>query len=162
MRPPPAAPRMARRSSGPGAPVFLNVYDLGTEDALESANDVMRGLGTGAFHVGVEVHFVEWSFGSLRGVESELPRSRTEYRYRESIPMGTTQLTQQQIQAIISQLSPLWPFFAYDILHRNCVHFAEQLCAELGVEEVPSWLSSLAGFAASMESAGLPVADAVL
>jgi hypothetical protein len=52
--------------------VVLNVYDL----SAPAQNDMLVFLGLGAFHSGVEVHGVEWTFGSGGpGIFSHAPRA---------------------------------------------------------------------------------------
>merc|ERR1719471_570998 len=45
-----------------------------------------------------------------------------------------------------------WMSEDYDILRRNCCHFSAELCKELGVGPLPSWLTSLAGAGAVLRA----------
>lgn len=63
-------------------PVFLNVYDL------HPGNDYLYSVGLGAYHSGVEVYGVEYSFGSGGGVFPGEPRNAPGAKFRESIRLG--------------------------------------------------------------------------
>jgi hypothetical protein len=42
---------------------MLHIYDLGHDDKIQGVNALLKVMGTGAFHAGVEVYQEEWSFG---------------------------------------------------------------------------------------------------
>jgi deubiquitinase DESI2 len=69
-------------------PVFVNVYDL------HASNDYVYSFGLGAYHSGVEVYGVEYSFGSGGGVFSHAPKVGSGANFRESIPLGETHLSE--------------------------------------------------------------------
>uniref|UniRef100_A0A7S0F9U2 PPPDE domain-containing protein n=1 Tax=Pyrodinium bahamense TaxID=73915 RepID=A0A7S0F9U2_9DINO len=125
-------------------PVTLHVYNCGKSSELMAANAVLRVLGTGAFHCGVEVHDREWGYEST-GIFCCWPRQCTKHNYFESVPMGETFLTEGQVLDIIRELkSAKWDDTGYDILEHNCCHFADALCRSLGVGGVPTWVTNLA------------------
>lgn len=133
--------------------VFLNVFDLSPELSVPNAilcNNVFSTLG--AFHTAVEVFAQEWSFYQSReeaaqigGIcNSALPRQHGYHVYRQSINLGVTALDDFEVQYLIhARLAPDWPGDGYDLLHRNCIHFCNELCLSLGVKEVPSWVRGL-------------------
>lgn len=58
-----------------------------------------------------------------------------------------------QIKEIVARLKRAWAGTSYDLLQRNCCHFCEQLCAELGVPPPPggsAWLMPGSKLAADM------------
>jgi hypothetical protein len=72
-------------------PVFVNVYDL------YDGNAYVYGLGLGAYHSGVEVYGVEYTFGSGGGVFSHPPKEAPgseRVPLRESILLGETHLSE--------------------------------------------------------------------
>jgi deubiquitinase DESI2 len=91
--------------------VFLNVYDVSTaptdestekgNDTIVKLNNVTRQLGIGGvFHGGVEVNGYEWSFGFCErgtGVYRCQPKKNPMYVYRETIDLGITIKTRQEV-----------------------------------------------------------------
>ena len=137
-------------------PVVLHIYDLGTQFA--GVNAVCKAIGTGAFHAGVEVYQTEWSYGGScngptnTGIFSCPPRGCEAHSYREAIDMGTTTMSRQEVNKLISKLKVEWTGHQYDLLRHNCCHFCEALCLNLGVGPVPGWVTSLAGVGAMLRS----------
>ena len=122
--------------------VTLHVYDLGQGQ--------LKAVGThwaGAFHSGVEVNGKEWSFGGTdqgTGVFSNAPRGCTMHSYKESIAIGETALSAEAIDSLLQQMASEWAGSSYDLLHKNCCHFADALCISLGVGGVPPWVNRAA------------------
>lgn len=141
------------------APVFLHVYDIGTSGAGRAINNLLRPLGTGIFHCGVEVYGCEWSYsdtttGDGDGVFCSVPRCCSGYSYIESISMGSTATTEVEVLRLVDILKKDWPVNSYDILARNCCHFSDEFCQRLGAGSIPSWVTSLAGAGAAVAAAG--------
>lgn len=134
--------------------VTLNVYDVTvstsetTNAAILRINSFTRDLNFGGvFHGAVEINGYEWSFGYCErgsGVYHCPSKKNPMYAYRESVELGDTEKTTQQIKEILSSLKLTWPGTSYDLLSRNCCHFCEVLCAELGVKAPPAWLNRFA------------------
>jgi len=137
-----------------GEPVWLHIYDV--FGALEKVNSFMKPVGSGAFHAGVEVYGKEWSYGyateGMEGVYWTKPRCNDRHRYRESVNMGGTPLTETEVLMLVLEMKNHWPGFAYDILVRNCCHFSDALCRRLAVGPAPEWLMHLAGAGAALAS----------
>ncbi|KAG2425943.1 hypothetical protein HXX76_013316 [Chlamydomonas incerta] len=66
------------------------------------------------------------------------------YNFRETVELGVTEKSKQEIKEIMSRLKRAWAGISYDLLQRNCCHFCEELCAELGVPPPPAWLNRFA------------------
>eukprot|EP00931_Biecheleriopsis_adriatica_P077242 TRINITY_DN50846_c0_g1_i1.p1 TRINITY_DN50846_c0_g1~~TRINITY_DN50846_c0_g1_i1.p1 ORF type:complete len:565 (+),score=100.96 TRINITY_DN50846_c0_g1_i1:29-1696(+) len=143
-----------RRPGAPvSSPVTLHIYDLGSK--LSGVNVLAKAIGTGAFHAGVEIYGREWSYGGTdggTGVFHNPPRGCTAHSYRESIAMGFTSMTKQEVDKLILELAKEWQGPSYDLLRHNCCHFSDALCIRLGVGPVPSWVTSLAGVGAMLRS----------
>lgn len=140
----------------PPVPVTLNIYDIGTNGEVAALNRVLRPLGTGAFHCGVEVFGLEWSYGDFptgTGLFSCDPRSCGGQSYCESVPLGNTRVLCTEMQMVLKRLEHRWKGKDYDILKRNCCHFCREFCQLLAVRDVPHWVMNLA-------IAGAAVADA--
>lgn len=135
------------------APVILHIYDVGGSSAVSGLNKGLSAMGTGAFHGGVEVYGTEWSFGgcdSGTGVFDCPPKGCDVHKYRESVDMGSTTLSEGEVTAIIERMSDAWPGVEYDILRKNCVLFSDAFCVELGVGHIPAWCLNLAGAGATV------------
>ncbi|CAJ1342015.1 unnamed protein product, partial [Effrenium voratum] len=154
-----ASPTLARSLQAATVPgraqaerVFVRVYDLGNTFLTRWPNMVAKEYG--AFHSGVEVYGMEWSFGMTpdswsTGVAANLPGHHPDHRFRETLSMGCTNLSQGQVAEIIKEMTIEWKGRTYDVLTRNCHHFSDELCRKLGVAPLPSWVNQLAGTTAS-------------
>lgn len=134
--------------------VSLSVYDL--VGSLAKTNKVLKYVGTGIFHAGVEVYGSEWSYGGFEdpedegaGIfENEEPRQHPVHAYKQSVPMGETQLTEDEVLDLLNDLAEEWLGQEYDILNHNCTDFCNEFCKLLGVGKIPGWVKSAAGLGA--------------
>mmetsp|Transcript_128927 Transcript_128927/g.373025 ORF Transcript_128927/g.373025 Transcript_128927/m.373025 type:complete len:491 (-) Transcript_128927:84-1556(-) len=131
--------------------VFLNVFDLASAVSIPNAilcNTVFNTIG--AFHAAVEVYGEEFSFYRTPNpkacglCKSLRPRQHPIHVYRQSVPLGTTTLKDWEVRYLIRvKLSSVWRGGSYDLLHRNCIHFCDELLLCLGVNGVPAWVRGL-------------------
>jgi len=145
--------------------VFLNVFDLASALSIPNAmlcNTVFNTIG--AFHAAVEVYGEEWSFyrtpnpKSCGVCKSLRPRHHPLHVYRQSVNLGPTSLKEWEVRYLVrGQLATRWPGGAYDLLHRNCIHFCEELQLCLGVRPVPPWVKGLHETGASLHDTGASV-----
>mmetsp|Transcript_5304 Transcript_5304/g.9984 ORF Transcript_5304/g.9984 Transcript_5304/m.9984 type:complete len:279 (+) Transcript_5304:46-882(+) len=129
------------------ADVVLHVYHLGTSRLVKGANAVLRKMGTGFFHVGIEVHGVEWSFGWNQGgsgIYSCVPGGSCQHGYCGPVALGKTRLASVRVATVISDMSKDWLGPEYSVLGRNCCSFSDEFCKRLGVGPLPRWVRSLA------------------
>jgi len=147
---------MARCGSGfeammQGTEVFLHVYDLG--EGWLTANSISSDLFHlgGAFHVGVEVHSKEFFFCS-EGVATCQPKMADGHVYRQTVSMGRTNLSLQQVEELVRQMR--WNGVDYDILRHNCISFSNALCERLVGSGVPAWVDRFP-HAAALAAKGL-------
>ncbi|KAJ1296561.1 hypothetical protein BS78_01G310700 [Paspalum vaginatum] len=123
-------------------PVYLNVYDL------TPANGYVYWAGLGIFHSGIEVHGVEYAFGahdySISGVFEVEPRQCPGFKFRKSIPMGTTCLDPLQIREFMEIQSVNYNGDTYHLISKNCNHFCEDICKRLTGSLIPKWVNRLA------------------
>ncbi|KAG6554278.1 hypothetical protein Mapa_004194 [Marchantia paleacea] len=135
--------------------VWLHVYDVTNSmsvkanNAIIQLNKLMRdGIGVGGiFHGAIQVYDEEWSFGFCEtgsGVFSCPPKENPMYTYRESVHLGTTNLSRSEVNVIIRTMIAEWPGCDYDLLSKNCNHFCEVFCAELHVDKLPLWVNRFA------------------
>lgn len=136
-------------------PVKVHVYHVSGHSAVKRVNSVLRVLGTGAFHIGVEVYGQEWSFGFTddggTGVFCYQPQVCEEHVYDRSLDMGHTRLTFGEVARLIGSLANEWQGEDYDILRCNCCHFSDKLCRRLGVGPTPPDVTNLAGAGALID-----------
>lgn len=133
--------------------VTLHIYDVGKESKVGQLNQYLEAVGTGAFHGGVEVNGVEWSYGynpDGTGVFCNKPKSCTCHVYREAVDMGKTNMSPEEVNDLILKLKATWPGFEYDLLRHNCVIFSSFLCEQLGVGAAPGWVTNLSGAGATL------------
>mmetsp|Transcript_9706 Transcript_9706/g.19101 ORF Transcript_9706/g.19101 Transcript_9706/m.19101 type:complete len:211 (-) Transcript_9706:322-954(-) len=103
--------------------VSLNVYDLAEQ------NQYAHQLGLGAYHTGIEINGIEWSYGHAErgtGVYPCLP---------------------QEVARCLDRLRPAFMGYRYHLLYLNCNHFTEAFYFELTNERAPSYINRLAQLA---------------
>jgi len=127
--------------------VFLHVYDL--DQVTAKLNDLaLRNIGLGAYHCGIEVLGDEWFFvwgdsssSSGTGVLYMEPKSHQVHVYKESVSLGHSPLTEDDVRNAIADAMDAWSADSYHIVNRNCVHFSEDLASRLQVPKpFPAWV----------------------
>jgi deubiquitinase DESI2 len=134
-----------------GLPVILNVYDIANPSdpaLIPNINSWMIMGGMGVFHSGVELLGREFCFGGhptdATGVFEVTPRCAPDAKFRQAIPMGLCYLDPQSLDQLISNFSAHWAGNRYNLLTRNCNHFAGELCQALTGNAPPAWVNRLA------------------
>ena len=90
----------------------------------------------------------KWSYGNGvdgAGIFSGEPKQCEAHHYKESIVLGTTQMSEDAVLDLVSQMEPQWPGSDYDLRRRNWVLFTAEFAKRLGVNDVPCWVTDLAG-----------------
>merc|ERR1712039_97438 len=112
--------------------------------SIQATNVVLRVLGTGIFHCGVDVCRREWSYDA-DGVYCCWPQRCKEHTFFDTVVMGHTTLTEAEVRRLLRWLEKAdWTGEAFDILEHNCCHFSDTLCRHLGVGALPEWVTNLA------------------
>lgn len=136
--------------------VKLVVYDLDGSAEIFVLNQLLRPLGTGIFHCGVQVLGQEWSFRGGRregsGIFSCLPGTCAGLVPRETVKLGAVMLPEGKVASILEQMKHQWPSRGYDMLRRNCSHFCDDFCQRLGVGTLPEWVKNMASTGADIAS----------
>lgn len=134
-----------------GMPVILNVYDIASPDdpaLIPNINSWTIFGGVGIFHSGVEIQGREYCYGGhdepTTGVFEVPPRNAPDAKFRQAIIMGHCELDQASISQLIDSFSVHWPGNKYNLLARNCNHFASELCQALTGRIAPAWINRLA------------------
>jgi len=103
-------------------------------------------IGGGAYHSGVEVHGREWQFGEGAGIIAICPGAAEGYNgHLDPIPLGYTLMTDAQVNDAICGMIPAWNGEDYNLLHKNCCHFARRFLEELGSNTMPEWVDAWTG-----------------
>jgi len=145
-----------------GLPVRLHIYDVSQEESIQRVNRILAHtyaplkLG-GVFHAGVEIDGHEWSFGycpseTRYGVGCVRPKQHPQHHYRQTVTMRRTKVKPEEIPKILSNMIEEYPGDDYDLLRRNCCHFADDFCRRLGVGGIPGWVHRLARMGASLDN----------
>lgn len=130
----------------------VHVYNL---RGVGNANDTLQSLGLGgAYHIGIELFGVEWSYGWLAsqnpssGVYAVLPMRSPVGIYRESISLGhITTHSARDTWRLLSHIAGRWLGTEYHPFSHNCLHFCKDICRRLGIPEPPGWTHRLADVA---------------
>jgi hypothetical protein len=133
------------------AAVTVQVYDLATGQF-----HAISGHFTGVFHGAVEVYGREYSFGGsadpnvapeTTGVFINDPKGCTMHKWRESVAMGNTALSEAEVHTLVEEMQIAWHALNYSLLEKNCCHFSEAFCERLGVttqKPFPRWVNRAA------------------
>merc|ERR1712107_383341 len=146
-----------------GGPVVnIHIYDVSQEEGVRKINRILANkylplkLG-GVFHAAVEVHGLEWSFGFVpsdtkTGVYSSEPKKDPMHHYRQTVTLGRAKVAPEEVAPIISNLVEEYSGKNYDLLRRNCCHFADDFAVRLGAGRIPGWVHRLARLGATVEN----------
>ena len=118
--------------------MLLNVYDL------SPANDCLYSIGMGIHHSGVEILGKEYSFASGGGVFDSTPKEAPGARFRESIELGSFEGGSAELSSAISDLREEFGPDRYNLIKRNCNHFANALVWRLLRRTIPGHVNRLA------------------
>ncbi|XP_028409710.1 deubiquitinase DESI2-like [Dendronephthya gigantea] len=127
-------------------PVYLNVYDM------HWTNDYTSKLGVGVYHSAVEVHGREFAFIGHELTSSGLVELEPKgcsfmgesFKFRESIYLGKTDLTDEDITTIIQDLGVHFTGLSYHLVTRNCNHFSSEFSQLLCGKDIPAWINRIA------------------
>jgi len=166
--------------------IKLHVYDLVADDTqldlwgchfplgqvFNAFNSSLHSIGTGAYHVGLEISGIEYAYGAnstkgLTGIFTCEPRCSPGYQFRTTIDFGKRVVKQKSRRArnrkdkavegqeIVRGMANEYLGTDYDLLRKNCCTFAHDVCIRLGIneEEIPSWFHNLAAAGAITQDA---------
>lgn len=121
--------------------VTLHVYDVG------------RGRFYGVYHLAIEIHGKEWSFGSSDqcGIFHCPPRRCPLHTYKQSVLLGECLVDKFELRNMLRGMRGQWMGPSYDLLHHNCCTFCSVLADKLGVGPLPKWVDRLAKTAAKID-----------
>ena len=126
-----------------GEKVFLNVYNLGGINPYLRACLCCGSGGLAIYHSAIEVYGIEYAFGghptSSSGVFETKPFHQLiengvlpdNISLHEQHYLGVTSKSPLKIADVVAALAPAWPGNGYDLIRRNCNHFATELAEAL-------------------------------
>lgn len=133
--------------------IVINVYDLLPPGRFSS---FLWAVGTSLLHSGVVINGREYAYGGhdKRGVTGvywtkpkTLPPGGT---FKSEILHGFTLSPQNEIDAIIHEVSQEFQGTAYNLLNKNCNHFTAYLCQRLTGRAGPGWLNRAASIGVAL------------
>lgn len=125
----------AEQPTDQGTDVWVHIYHCDPYTGFLNRM-VLQQAEIGIYHAGVEVYGEEFSFQyyedtwnnpQVSGVMRCVPRRMPDYEYQESVNLGPTSLTQEEVDGLLIVLRAEWPACSYHLIHRNCLSFAESL-----------------------------------
>ncbi|KAM0018644.1 putative PPPDE peptidase domain-containing protein [Helianthus debilis subsp. tardiflorus] len=123
-------------------PVHLNVYDL------TPMNGYAYWLGIGVYHSGVQVHGVEYAFGSHEhsstGIFEGEPKRCDGFTFRKQILIGFTEKNRREVRRVMEDLAEDYKGISYNLITKNCNHFCNDACVRLTGNTIPRWINRLA------------------
>ena len=117
-------------------------------------------MHAGVFHAGVVIYGNELAYGGheyeASGVFATKPRdpplmpNGKPLQFRESIYIGESDLTEDEVSALIQRMGAEYRGRAYHLLEKNCNHFADDLAMMLVGQRIPGWINRLAHLAVTL------------
>ena len=125
--------------------VTLQVYDLLAGSSAEATHG-RAPCWRSPYLSCVELYGQEWSLRALPGsraaevVASQLGRTPGCGALRSTICLGYTPCPPREVLRTMRELEGEWKGCTYSAQHRSCHHFADAVCAKLGVPALPDWV----------------------
>ena len=124
--------------------VFLNVYDL------HDSNSMLRSVGLGVYHTGVQIKDKEYSF-SNNGIAKTSPKLPEFGTFREQIRIGSFDKGMEYANTIIGSFATgEFKLGTYDTISKNCNHFSKAFCISLTGTGIPAWINRVADIGSSI------------
>lgn len=155
------SPEEPLKQSREGLRVRVHIYDVSLEKRIRKINRVFANKRSplkfgGVFHAGVEVNGLEWCYGfedsdTRSGICCMEPMTHPQHHYRQTVELGRARLQPEDVADILADLVEEYPGDDYDLLRRNCCHFASDFTKRLGVGSIPGWINRAAKVGAGAE-----------
>lgn len=119
--------------------VRVSVYDAMKSEKMAAVNTVMYDILQigGVLHTGVEVYGREYCYGFApggSGIICHKPRTHDYHKFRRSVPLGYTALSEDEVLRLLRELRREWRGRDYKIIHQNCNSFSSKLVETLGLQ----------------------------
>eukprot|EP00928_Gymnodinium_smaydae_P083218 TRINITY_DN66469_c0_g1_i1.p1 TRINITY_DN66469_c0_g1~~TRINITY_DN66469_c0_g1_i1.p1 ORF type:complete len:432 (-),score=60.71 TRINITY_DN66469_c0_g1_i1:461-1756(-) len=127
--------------------VRLSVYRLSMTGF--QVIDAVGASVIGAYHSAVVVGGDEYAFGGHEirgetGVYRSAPEMDERFSFYTRLVMGRIYNTRHAVRKLVADVSRKWPGPSYDLIERNCNHFASDLCWLLVKKRPPAWVNETA------------------
>ncbi|KAL7550734.1 hypothetical protein ACHAWF_013946 [Thalassiosira exigua] len=129
-----------------GGRTRMSVPEIAIRYDLSPVNDYLYSIGMGLHHSGVEILGREYSFASGGGIFDSGPKEAPGAKFRESIELGAFDGGSSELQSAISDLRDDFGPDRYNLIRRNCNHFANALVWRLLGRTIPGHVNRLADF----------------
>merc|ERR1719321_1562426 len=90
---------------------------------------------------------------TVPGISCVEPKTNPQHTFRQTVSMKYTKVAPEDVAELISLLIEEYPGDDYDLLRRNCCHFADDFSRRLGAGRIPSWIHRLARVGARVDGA---------
>jgi len=124
-------------------PILLNVYDLSPAN-----QPALNHIGCGIHHSGVEISGTEYSFAGGAGIFEDRPKEAGGAVFSHTVNLGNFEGSSGDVKAAISDLRDEFGADKYNILQRNCNHFADALSLRLLNTGIPGYVNRAANMGA--------------
>ena len=122
--------------------VSASVYDL------SEYNSLAESIGSGIYHVGIQVAGLEWSFGACddgTGIFFVEPRTCSIGTFKESVLLGETHMEAEDILVILYEMAPKWLGPDYHVLEKNCLKFSQSFLDQIVAgAKIPAYATATA------------------
>ena len=123
-------------------PVYLNIYNVTT------INSCLEILGFGLYHTSVGMYDLEFSYGGHEEEDTGIvvvdKGNSAGLTLRESILVGVTHYSADEVDDIVDTFGEFWHGKDYDPFAKNCNNFTEQLISHICDHDkfyVPSYVN---------------------
>ena len=123
---------------------------------LSPANNMLYAIGFGLHHSGVEIMGDEYSFASGAGIFQSIPKDAPGAQFRESIELGHFDGGTQELKTAISEVRNDFGPDDYNLVRKNCNHFANALTWALLGRSIPAHVNRLADIGVCCSCLSLP------
>ncbi|GMF65072.1 unnamed protein product [Phytophthora lilii] len=125
--------------------VTLHVYDLSHGMARQLSPAILGKTIDGVWHTGVLVFGREYFFGGggIQAMAPELVVQRYGMQPVRTVPLGETQLSQQELEQFLRDNSSRFTDATYDLLRHNCNNFSDEVSRFLTGSGIPQYILDL-------------------
>jgi len=127
--------------------VYLNIYHVST------ANTALECLGFGIYHTAAQLYGYEFSYGGhdypTSGIVVVRHGNSAGLTLKESIPVGITNYSEDEVNQIVYEFGDFWHGDDYDPFRKNCNNFTELLISHLCDREeyyFPQWINRFTNY----------------
>lgn len=118
--------------------VILRVYTLGTREAVQMLNTVLKKDFKGIWHTSIEVYGKEIFFANE--IIKTIPDTTIHGLPHTKHNMGITNVSEEEFNLFLQTLEDQFGKNTYDLLRNNCNHFTDTCTSFLVDKKVPNYI----------------------